>query len=227
MFVVKLPINNNVPFLGMTFAINRLSLSPFAKSYYQSKLEFMEKTEFFICRCHDVSHQMVLGTLEPTEDEERVVYGSFHLVHLEFWDKLKSATKYLFGRKRKDGDFDALLLRHEDADRLEWFANFLDGGTSVTDKAVAPFQFTFCSKENVYEVAFEAYQVTLNDGSIHSEYEISVCVSLKPGNVFYRLYRTAKYLSGYCSCYGDFDSFEFLPTDAAKIRIMVSGLRVC
>ena len=36
----------------------------------------------------------------------------------------KSATKYLFGRKCKDGDFDALLLRSEDADRLEWFANF-------------------------------------------------------------------------------------------------------
>ena len=211
----------------MTFAINKLPLSPFAKSYYQSKLEFMEKTEFFVCKCHDVSHQLVLETLETEENEEHVVYGCFHIVHLEFWEKLKCAMKYIFGRKCKDGDFDALLLRPEDADRLEWFANYLDGGTSVTDKAVAPFQFTFCSKENVYEVAFEAYQVTLNDGSIHSEYEISVCVSLKPGNVFYSLYRTAKYLSGYCSCYGDFDSFEFLPTDAAKIRIMVSGLRVC
>ena len=211
----------------MTFAINKLPLSPFAKSYYQSKLEFMEKTEFFVCKCHDVSHQLVLETLETEENEEHVVYGCFHIVHLEFWEKLKCAMKYIFGRKCKDGDFDALLLRHEDADRLEWFANFLDGGTSVTDKAVAPFQFTFCSKENVYEVAFEAYQVTLNDGSIHSEYEISVCVSLKPGNVFYRLYRTAKYLSGYCSCYGDFDSFEFLPTDAAKFHRMAEGLRAC
>ena len=187
----------------------------------------MEKTEFFICKCHDVSHQLVLETLEPTEDEERVVYGSFHLVHLEFWDKLKSATKYLFGRKRKDGDFDALLLHPEDADRLAWFANFLDRGVSATDKTAVPFAFTFCSKENVYEVALEFYQYTLNDGTVHSEYEISVCVSLKPGNVFYRLYRTAKYLSGYCSCYGDFDSFEFLPTDAAKLHSMVNGLRAC
>lgn len=211
----------------MTFAINKLPLSPFAKSYYQSKLEFMEKTEFFVCRCHDVSHQLVLETLETEENEEHVVYGCFHIVHLEFWEKLKCAMKYIFGRKCKDGDFDALLLRPEDADRLECFANFLDGGTSVTDKAVAPFQFTFCSKENVYEVAFEAYQVTLNDGSIHSEYEISVCVSLKPGNVFYRLYRTAKYLSGYCSRYGDFDSFEFVQNDAWKLHRMVSGLRAC
>lgn len=187
----------------------------------------MEKTELFVCRCHDVSHQLVLGTLEPTEDEERVVYGSFHLVHLEFWDKLKSATKYLFGRKRKDSDFDALLLRPEDADRMEWFANFLDGGVSTTDKAVAPFYFTFSSKENVYDVALEFYQYKLNDGSIQTEYEMSVCVSLKRGNILYRLYRAAKYLSGYRSCYGDFDSFEFLPVDAAKLRSMVSGLRAC
>ena len=187
----------------------------------------MEKTEFFVCKCHDVSHQLVLETLETEENEEHVVYGCFHIVHLEFWDKLKSATKYLFGRKRKDGDFDALLLRPEDADRLEWFANFLDEGISATDKkAVAPFNFTFSSKENVYEVSFEAYQYTLNDGSIQTEYEMSVCVSLKPGNIFYRLYRAAKYLSGYCSCYGDFDSFEFLPTDAAKILSMAEGLRV-
>ena len=185
----------------------------------------MEKTELFVCRCHDVSHQLVLETLETEEDEVRVVYGSFHLVHLEFWDKLKSATKYLFGRKRKDGDFDELLLRPEDADRLEWFANFLDRGVSATDKTTAPFHFTFCSNENVYGVALEAYQDTLPDGSIQTEYEMSVCVSLKPGNILYRLYRAAKYLSGYRSCYGDFDSFEFLPVDAAKLHRIVSGLR--
>ena len=187
----------------------------------------MEKTEFFVCKCHDVSHQLVLETLETEENEEHVVYGCFHIVHLEFLEKLKCAMKYIFGRKCKDGDFDALLLRPEDADRLEWFANFLDGGVSATEmKAVAPFDFTFSSKENVYKVALEAYQDTLADGSIQIEYELSVSVSLKPGNIFYRLYRAAKYLSGYCSCYGDFDSFEFLPTDAAKLRSMAEGLRV-
>lgn len=99
--------------------------------------------------------------------------------------------------------------------------------TSATDKAVAPFAFTFCSKENVHDVALEFYQYTLNDGSIQTEYELSVSVSLKSGNIFYRLYRAAKYLSGNRSCYGDFDSFEFLPTDATKIQSMVSGLRAC
>ena len=211
----------------MMFAINKIPPSPFAKSYYQSKLGFMEKTELFVCKCFDVSHQLVLETLEPTEDEERVVYGCFHIVHLEFWDRLKSATKYIFGRKRKYGDFDALLLRPEDADRLAWFVNFLDSSISATDKAVAPFKFTFSSNENVYDVAFEAYQDTLKDGNAHTEYEMSVLVSLRPGNVFYRLYRAAKYLSGYRSCYGDFDSFEFLPADAANLHRMVNGLRLC
>lgn len=40
----------------------------------------MEKTDFFVCRCHDDSHQMVLQTPDTKEDEERVVYGSFHIV---------------------------------------------------------------------------------------------------------------------------------------------------
>ena len=210
----------------MTFAINKLPLSPFAKSYYQSKLEFMEKTEFFVCKCHDVSHQLVLETLETEENEEHVVYGCFHIVHLEFWEKLKCAMKYLFGRKCKDGDFDALLLRPEDADRLEWFANYLDDSIPAPDKQTDPFHFTFLSTDNVYEVSFETFQDKLKDGSILTDSELSVCVWMKPGNLFYRLYRAAKYLSGYCSRYGDFDSFEFLPVDAAKIRSMAEGLRV-
>jgi hypothetical protein len=210
----------------MTFAINKLPLSPFAKSYYQSKLEFMEKTEFFVCKCHDVSHQLVLETLETEENEEHVVYGCFHIVHLEFWEKLKCAMKYIFGRKCKDGDFDALLLRHEDADRLEWFANYLDDSIPAPDKQTDPFHFTFLSTDNVYEVSFETFQDKLKDGSILTDSELSVCVWMKPGNLFYRLYRAAKYLSGYCSRYGDFDSFEFLPVDAAKIRSMAEGLRV-
>lgn len=210
----------------MTFAINKLPLSPFAKSYYQSKLDFMEKTEFFVCKCHDVSHQLVLETLETEENEEHVVYGCFHIVHLEFWEKLKCAMKYIFGRKCKDGDFDALLLRHEDADRLEWFANYLDDSIPAPDKQTDPFHFTFLSTDNVYEVSFETFQDKLKDGSILTDSELSVCVWMKPGNLFYRLYRAAKYLSGYCSRYGDFDSFEFLPVDAAKIRSMAEGLRV-
>lgn len=210
----------------MTFAINKLPLSPFAKSYYQSKLEFMEKTEFFVCKCHDVSHQLVLETLETEENEEHVVYGCFHIVHLEFWEKLKCAMKYIFGRKCKDGDFDALLLRPEDADRLECFANYLDDSIPAPDKQTDPFHFTFLSTDNVYEVSFETFQDKLKDGSILTDSELSVCVWMKPGNLFYRLYRAAKYLSGYCSRYGDFDSFEFLPVDAAKIRSMAEGLRV-
>lgn len=187
----------------------------------------MEKTELFVCRCYDVSHQLILQTLDTDKNDERIVYGYFHIVHLEWWDKLKTAIKYLFGIKRKDGDFDALLLCPEDADRLEWFANYLDGGVSATNTAAETLHFTYCSTDNVYEVSFETYQNTLEDESILTQSELSICVSMKPGNLFYRLYRTTKYLFGYCSCYGDFDSFEFKQAEAWKLHSMVSYLRIC
>lgn len=50
---------------------------------------------------------------------------------------------------------------------------------------------------------------------------------MKPGNVFYRLYRATKHLLGYCSCYGDIDSFEFKQADAEKLHRMVKGMRAC
>lgn len=184
----------------------------------------MEKTELFVCRCHDVCHQLVLETLETEEDEERVVYGSFHLDPLSFGDRLKNATKYILGRKRKYGDFNTLLLRPEDADRLEWFACYLDRGVAAANHAM-PSHFTFHSKEYVYDLAYETSQHTLLDGSVLIDHDTWLSASMKPGNVFYRLCRATKYLCGYRSCYGDFDSFEFLPADAAKLHRMVRGLR--
>lgn len=187
----------------------------------------MERTELFICQCFDVSHQLILQTLETEENEERIVYGNFHLVHLDFWDKLKSATKYLFGIKREDGDFDAILLRPEEAGKLEWFANYLNTNTSIDNKDTTPLLFTFCSKDNVYNVTFEPHKTKFYDGSIQTHSELSICVSMKPGNVFYRLYRATKHLLGYCSCYGDIDSFEFKQADAEKLHRMVKGMRAC
>ena len=115
----------------------------------------------------------------------------------------------------------------QDAGRLEYIANYLDDSIYTPDKQTDPFHFTFLSNDNVYEVSFETYQDKLKDGSISTDSELSVCVWMKLGNLFYRLYCAAKYLSGYCSCYGDFDSFEFVQNDAWKLHRMVSGLRAC
>lgn len=60
---------------------------------------------------------------------------------------------------------------------------------------------------------------------LHMNDNLSVCVSMKNGNMFYRIYRAAKYLFGYCSCYGDFDSFEFMQTDAFRLHRMASVLK--
>ena len=86
----------------------------------------MERTEFFVCKCGDVSHQLVLCTLETKENEKRVVYAAFHLENYGFWNRVKDATSYLLGINRKDGDFDDFLFKPEDMDRLKWFADYLD-----------------------------------------------------------------------------------------------------
>lgn len=72
---------------------NEVNIKQRGATVQNSKSQFMEKTEFFVCKCHDVSHQLVLETLETEENEEHVVYGCFHIVHLEFWEKLKCAMK--------------------------------------------------------------------------------------------------------------------------------------
>lgn len=207
----------------VAWCLRSLSITNYAEFFIIAS--FMERTELFVCKCFDVRHQLVLQVLETKENEEHIVYGSFHLVHIPFWYKLKCAIKYLFGIKRKDGDFDAMLFCPEDADRLEWFAKYLDAGLSVTDRDTNPIHFTFQSRDNVYDVAFETRQSTLCDGSEPTDSELSVCVSMKNGNMFYRIYRAAKYLFGYCSCYGDFDSFEFRQTDAFRLHRMASVLK--
>lgn len=195
----------------------------------------MERTELFVCKCGDVSHQLVLSTLETEKDEERVVYASFHLDNYGFWNRVKDATKYLLGINRKDGDFDDLLFKREDMGKLKWFADYLNPNpndvhqkpvtkNNVKNGSKLRWQYTtlcswdFCSNDNVFTFAVEKHDC-LDDN--RSDVESSISVSMKPGNLFYRLYRAVKHVFGYRSCYGDFDSFEFTENDADKLHDFV------
>lgn len=198
----------------------------------------MERTELFVCKCGDVSHQLVLSTLETEKDEERVVYASFHLDNYGFWNRVKDATKYLLGINRKDGDFDDLLFKREDMGKLKWFADYLNPNTNdvhqkpatkdnVKNGSKLRWQYTtlcswdFCSNDNVFTFAVEKHDC-LDD--YRSDVESSISVSMKPGNLFYRLYRAVKHVFGYRSCYGDFDSFEFYEGEADKLHDFVRSL---
>lgn len=189
----------------------------------------MERTDLFVCKCGDVSHQLILSTLDTKEDEKRIVYAAFHLDNYGFWNRLKNAAKYVLGIKRKDGDFDNLLLKAEDMDRLKLFADYLNpnskdvhqepvkrdnvkNGSKLRWQSNRICSWRFYSKDNFYTFDVEKHDCL--DDSTLSDIESSITVNFKSGNLFYRLYRAMKHVFGYRSRYGDFDSFEFNEEDA-------------
>ena len=198
----------------------------------------MERTEFFVCTCGDVSHQLVLNTLDTEKDEKREVYAAFHLDNYGFWNRVGNAARFVLGINRRDGDFDALLFKSEDLDRLKWFADYLNPNPkdihqepvkkdNVKNGSKLRWQYTtvcnqhFYSKDNVYTFAVEKHKC-LDNGDCNDT-ERSITVSMKPGNLFYRIYRAVKHVFGYRSIYGDFDSFVFNEEDADKLHDFIKS----
>lgn len=55
--------------------------------------------------------------------------------------------------------------------------------------------------------------------------EVYCSIHLKPErNIFKRIWRAVKYISGHRSIYGDFDEFIFKPEDAGKLQEVVNYL---
>lgn len=84
-------------------------------------------TELLICQCGDPSHQMIISYDEGIDENEviakelEMVYVSIHLVpEPNFFKRLWNGIKYVFSRQRSIyGDFDEIILRPEDADKLQ------------------------------------------------------------------------------------------------------------
>lgn len=198
----------------------------------------MERTDLFVCKCGDVSHQLILNTLETEENDKKEVYAAFHLENYGFWNRVNNAVRYVLGINPKGVAFDDLLFRPEDADRLKWYADYLNptpkdvhqapvkknhvkNGSQLRWQYTTLSSWDFYSKDHVFTFAVEKHDC-LDDRTL-SEIESSISVSMKPGNVFYRLYRAVKYVFGYRSCYGDFDSFEFDEKDADRLHDFIKS----
>lgn len=199
----------------------------------------MERTDLFVCKCCDVSHQLILSTLETEENEKRIVYAAYHLDNYGFWNRMKNAVKYVLAVNREDGDFDALLFKTKDMDRLKLFADYLNpnskdihqvpvkkdnvkNGSKFRWQNTTICSWRFYSNDNVYTFAVEKHDCL--DNSTLSDIESSITVNFKSGNLFYRVCRAVKHLFGYRSCYGDFDSFEFYEEDADKLHDFIKSL---
>lgn len=198
----------------------------------------MERTEFFVCKCGDVSHQLVLGTFDTEKNETRSVFAEFHLDNWGFMRRIKNAARYVLGMERDGGDYDDLLFRQEDMGRLKVFADYLNpnpkdihqksftkdnvkNGSKYRWRYTTICSWQFYSKEHVYTFSVERHDCLDNDEL--SDTESSITASMKPGNLFYRLYRAVKFVFGYRSCYGDFDSFEFTENDGDKLHDFIKS----
>lgn len=75
--------------------------------------------ELLLCQCGDPSHQLIMFYDDDTENP--AVYVSIHLVpETNFFKRLWRGLKYIFSNKRSIyGDFDEIILRPDDADKLQ------------------------------------------------------------------------------------------------------------
>lgn len=80
--------------------------------------------ELFICRCEDVQHQFVISTVDF--DERPEVYLNVFLYPAGLLKRLVYGVKYIFGHRTVFGHFDCIILKPEDAPRLQSVVDMLE-----------------------------------------------------------------------------------------------------
>lgn len=87
-------------------------------------MESKRQQETLICQCSSGEHQFSFVWWED-EDLEGEVYMEVHLKPLSFWQRVKNGIKYIFGHRSIYGDFDEVILKKEDAPKLERVVEYL------------------------------------------------------------------------------------------------------
>jgi len=70
--------------------------------------------ELFICKCNSLEHQIIFDF----DEENKELFCSVHLFPLSFWKRFVHAIKYTFGYRCKYGDFEEIIIKPEDKERL-------------------------------------------------------------------------------------------------------------
>ena len=79
--------------------------------------------EVLICQCSSLEHQVTFSWFGNDADGD--VYMEVHLAPLGFWERVVNGIKYIFGHRSKYGDFDDMILKKEDAWKLEKIVEYL------------------------------------------------------------------------------------------------------
>jgi hypothetical protein len=91
--------------------------------------------ELLLCQCSDPAHQLIM--FYDDDVEAPAVYVSVHLSpEPNFFKRLWNGLKYIFGSKRSIyGDFDEIILRPTDVDKLRKAVDVLE---SINHKTNVP-----------------------------------------------------------------------------------------
>lgn len=83
--------------------------------------------ELLLCQCGDPAHQLIM--FYDDDVEAPAVYVSVHLSpEPNFFKRLWRGIKYIFSNKRSIyGDFDEIILRPSDAEKLQRAVDLLEG----------------------------------------------------------------------------------------------------
>lgn len=83
--------------------------------------------ELLLCQCGDPAHQLIM--FYDDDIEAPTVYVSVHLSpEPNFFKRLWRGIKYIFFNKRSIyGDFDEIILRPSDAEKLQRAVDLLEG----------------------------------------------------------------------------------------------------
>lgn len=83
--------------------------------------------ELLLCQCGDPAHQLIM--FYDDDVEAPAVYVSVHLSpEPNFFKRLWRGIKYIFFKKRSIyGDFDEIILRPSDAEKLQRAVDLLEG----------------------------------------------------------------------------------------------------
>jgi hypothetical protein len=82
--------------------------------------------DIIICECHSTEHQIIFKYDDDVDKSWDMVYVDIHLNSWSFWKRLKYGIKYIFGYKCRYGAFDEIIIKPEDADKIQRVVDFLN-----------------------------------------------------------------------------------------------------
>lgn len=73
------------------------------------------KSDVFICKCYSPEHSFIF----MYDEDDNELYFEVHLSnYLPFYKRVIQGFRYMFGYKSKYGNFDSVIIKPEDADKL-------------------------------------------------------------------------------------------------------------